>query len=131
MNIEVLFSEQAPIPSHAIAALLALGIGILQLKKNKGTSLHKVIGYTWIGLMFYVSLSSFFIHKLRILSIFSPIHLLSIFTIGSLIYAILMVRKGEIEKHSKMMTLLFYLGLVLMGAFTLLPNRIMYTVIFS
>ena len=42
-----------------------------------------------------------------------------------------MVRKGEIEKHSRMMTLLFYLGLVLTGAFTLLPNRIMYTVIFS
>ena len=59
MNIEVLFSEQSPIPSHAIAALLALGIGILQLKKNKGTSLHKVIGYTWIGLMFYVSVSTF------------------------------------------------------------------------
>lgn len=72
-----------------------------------------------------------FIHKPRILSIFSPIHLLSIFTIGSLIYAILMVRKGEIEKYSRMMTLLFYLGLVLTGAFTLLPNRIMYTVIFS
>ena len=93
MNIEVLFSEQSPIPSHAIAALLALGIGILQLKKNKGTSLHKFIGYTWIGLMFYVSVSSFFIHKLRILNILSPIHLLSIFTIGSLIYAILMSEK--------------------------------------
>ena len=28
-------------------------------KKNKGTSLHKFIGYTWIGLMFYVSVSTF------------------------------------------------------------------------
>ena len=47
------------------------------------------------------------------------------------IWLMTMVRKGEIEKHSRTMTLLFYLGLVLTGAFTLLPNRIMYTVIFS
>ena len=85
-----------------------------------------MLGYFF---MLYVSTSSFFIHELKIIGEFSPIHFLSVFTIGSIVYAIVMIRRGEITKHKRTMTLLFYLGLVLTGAFTLLPNRIMYAVV--
>ena len=129
MNIEVLLIAENPIPSHALAAITALVLGIIQLTRRKGTTLHKYVGYVWVLLMLYVSFSSFFIHDLRLIGPFSPIHFLSVFTIGSVIYAIIMIRRGEITKHKKTMTLLFYLGLVLTGAFTLLPNRIMYSVI--
>ena len=129
MNIEALLIAENPIPSHALAAITALVLGIIQLTRRKGTTLHKYVGYVWVLLMLYVSFSSFFIHDLRLIGPFSPIHFLSVFTIGSVIYAIIMIRRGEITKHKKTMTLLFYLGLVLTGAFTLLPNRIMYSVI--
>ena len=129
MNIEALLIAENPIPSHALAAITALVLGIIQLTRRKGTTLHKYVGYVWVLLMLYVSFSSFFIHDLRLIGPFSPIHFLSVFTIGSVIYAIIMIRRGEITKHKRTMTLLFYLGLVLTGAFTLLPNRIMYSVI--
>ena len=129
--METLLIADNPIPSHALAAILALFLGILQLTRKKGTVPHKYIGYAWVFLMLYVSTSSFFIHELQIIGEFSPIHFLSVFTIGSVIYAIIMIRRGEITKHKRTMTLLFYLGLVLTGAFTLLPNRIMYTVLFG
>ena len=129
MNIEALLIENNPIPSHASAAILALFLGILQLIRKKGAVPHKYIGYAWVLLMLYVSTSSFFIHELKIIGEFSPIHFLSVFTIGSIVYAIVMIRRGEITKHKRTMTLLFYLGLVLTGAFTLLPNRIMYAVV--
>ncbi len=131
MNIEALLIAENPIPSHALAAITALVLGIIQLTRRKGTTLHKYVGYVWVLLMLYVSFSSFFIHDLRLIGPFSPIHFLSVFTIGSVIYAIIMIRRGEITKHKRTMTLLFYLGLVLTGAFTLLPNRIMYTALFG
>ena len=131
MNIEALLIAENPIPSHALAAITALVLGIIQLTRRKGTTLHKYVGYVWVLLMLYVSFSSFFIHDLSLIGPFSPIHFLSVFTIGSVIYAIIMIRRGEITKHKRTMTLLFYLGLVLTGAFTLLPNRIMFTVLFG
>ena len=131
MNIEALLIAENPIPSHALAAITALVLGIIQLTRRKGTTLHKYVGYVWVLLMLYVSFSSFFIHDLRLIGPFSPKHFLSVFTIGSVIYAIIMIRRGEITKHKRTMTLLFYLGLVLTGAFTLLPNRIMFTVLFG
>ena len=129
--METLLFADNPIPSHALAAISALVFGVLQLTRKKGTVPHKYIGYAWVLLMLYVSTSSFFIHELKIIGEFSPIHFLSIFTIGSVIYAIIMVKRGEITKHKRTITLLFYLGLVLTGAFTLLPNRIMNTVLFG
>jgi len=94
MNIDALFIADNPIPSHASAAILALFLGILQLTRKKGTVPHKYIGYAWVFLMLYVSASSFFIHELKIIGEFSPIHFLSVFTIGSVIYAIIMIRRG-------------------------------------
>ena len=67
MNIEALFIADNPIPSHALAAILALFLGILQLTRKKGTIPHKYIGYAWVFLMLYVSASSFFIHELKII----------------------------------------------------------------
>ena len=82
MNIDALFIADNPIPSHALAAILALLLGILQLTRKKGTVPHKYIGYAWVFLMLYVSASSFFIHELKIIGEFSPIHFLSVFTLS-------------------------------------------------
>ena len=38
--MEILFHEAAPIPSHALVALLAVLLGGLQLSRAKGTAQH-------------------------------------------------------------------------------------------
>ncbi len=129
--MELLFAEKPPIPLHAIAALLAVVLGGIQILMKKGTRLHRCLGWVWVGLMLVISFSSFFISNLKTWGYFSPIHLLSImviFFIGSSIYY---VRIGNIKRHRSVMISLYWLALILTGLFTLLPGRLMHQVIFG
>ena len=63
---------------HAYAALAAFVLGAVQLARVKGTTQHRALGYTWVGLMLVVAISSFWIHDMRVWGPWSPIHLLSI-----------------------------------------------------
>ena len=64
--MDLLFLEARPIPSHALMALLAVVIGRVQLMSAKGISQHKVLGYIWVSLMMYVSISSLFISEIEL-----------------------------------------------------------------
>ena len=121
----------APIPSHAYAAFLAVLLGGLQLTRPKGTTAHKYLGYTWVILMLWVSISSFWIQTLKVIGPFSPIHFLSIFTIWSVFDAIKSAKNGNIRRHERTMKLLYLLALIVTGLFTLLPGRIMNSVLFG
>lgn len=116
---------------HAFAAMVALVLGGGQLILPKGTAAHFWVGRLWVALMAVVATSSFFIFEIKLWGPFSPIHLLSIWTLGSLIVAIRAARKGDIRRHRIVMTSLFWLALVLTGAFTFLPGRIMHQVVFG
>ena len=59
---------------------------------------------------------------------FSPIHLLSIWTLFSLVMA---ARQGNIRLHKIWMLLLYILALKVTGVFTLLPGRVMHGVLFG
>jgi len=106
-------------------------IGGLQFALPKGTTLHRSTGYLWVTMMSGVALSSFFIHELRMIGPFSAIHLLSVYTLYSVVIAIRAARAGDIRKHKRSMIQLYVLALILTGAFTLLPYRIMNAVIFG
>lgn len=45
---------------HLLGALIALGLGAVQLALAKGTAPHRLLGYIWVGMMTVVALSSFF-----------------------------------------------------------------------
>ena len=118
-----LFQAAAPIPFHALAALAAAGLGAVQLWRPKGGRLHRQLGYLWAALMAGVAISGLFIHELRMVGPFSPIHLLSLITLASLWIAISRARRRDIAGHRRVMLLLFWLALVLTGAFTFWPGR--------
>ena len=126
-----LFSAASPIPFHALSAIGALGVGVSQMLMKKGTFLHVLLGRIWVALMTFVAVSSFFIYELKIWGNYSPIHFLSVWTLLSIGAGIYYARIGNIRRHRYVMMLLFYLALVLTGAFTLLPNRLMYSVVFQ
>ena len=88
MNFPLLWREATPIPSHAILALIALALGILQLVLPKGTAMHVWLGRIWVAAIGYVSISSFYISELQVWGRFSPIHMLSIFALVTLWLAI-------------------------------------------
>lgn len=126
-----LTSAAQPIPVHALAALMAAGLGAFQIWRPKGTGHHRIIGYIWVALMAAVAITGLFIHVLIIFGPFSPIHLLSLLTLYSLWHAISQARRGDIAGHRRTMLLLFWLALALTGMFTIWPGRIMYQVVFG
>ena len=127
--MELLLNQAPPIPLHAIAAMVAIILGGIQLYMKKGGMLHKILGRLWVGLMLIVSISSFFIHEIKLWGLYSPIHLLSIWTIFSLGLAIYFVRIGNIKRHKQVMIALYVFALILTGFFTLLPGRVMHQVL--
>ena len=127
----LLFSQTHPIPLHAIAAMLAIILGGVQLYMNKGSLTHKLLGYIWVGLMLIVSVSSFFINEIKLWNIYSPIHLLSAWTIFSLGLAIYYVRISNIKRHKQVMIMIYGFALVLTGFFTFMPGRVMHQIVFG
>jgi uncharacterized membrane protein len=81
--------------------------------------------------MLVVCVSSFFIHTIRLWGPWSPIHLLSIFTLGSLPLAVWYAHRHDVVPHRVAMISIFVGGLVIAGLFTLVPGRIMHAVLFG
>jgi uncharacterized membrane protein len=126
-----LLAEPLFVQVHAFAALAAFVVGLVQIGARKGMVAHRVGGYLWIALMMLVALSSFSIHGLRQWGQFSLIHLLSISVLVLTPLALLAARRKHITTHGAAMVALFVGALVVAGAFTLLPGRVMHDVVFS
>jgi uncharacterized membrane protein len=131
MSLSPLLDAPLAIQLHAYAAVGAFGLGVLQLAGVKGTARHRALGYTWVALMLIVALSSFSIHAIGQLGGYSLIHLLSIWVLISLPLAVLAARGGRVGAHKRAMVSLFLGALVVAGALTLLPGRIMHQVVFG
>ena len=81
MTLTPLLEAPTIIVVHAVSAVMALLLGAAQLFRKKGDPVHRFIGASWVALMLMVSLSSFLIWTIRVWWLFSPIHLISIFTL--------------------------------------------------
>lgn len=131
MTLAPLLNASPVIQVHAFSAMTALGLGIVQLAAPKGTLPHRTIGWTWVTLMTVLAVTSFWIHTIRLFGPFSPIHLLSIFTLVMLPIAVLRAHRHEVPQHRKAMIGLFVGALLVAGLFTFVPGRIMYKVVFG
>ena len=131
MSLAPLLDAAPQIPLHAFAAMAAFVLGLVQFTAPKGTLPHRTIGWIWVALMALVAGSSFWIHQIRLLGPFSPIHLLSIFTLAMLPFGVWFAHRHRVADHRRVMVLMFSGALVIAGLFTLLPGRIMHTVAFG
>lgn len=128
MNLAPLLDAAPAIPLHALAAFV---LGIVQFAAPKGTLPHRTFGWIWVALMAVAAASSFWIHQIRLVGPFSPIHLLSIFTLLMLPLAVWRAHTHRVTDHRRIMILLFTGALVVAGLFTLVPGRIMHQVFFG
>ena len=131
MSLAPLLDAAPAIPLHAFAAMAAFALGIVQFAAPKGTLPHRTLGWIWVGLMAVVAVSSFWIHQIRLLGPWSPIHLLSIFTLVMLPLAVWRARHHQVVGHRRIMILIFTGALVVAGLFTLVPGRVMHAVVFG
>lgn len=131
MSLEPLLNASLAIRIHAFTAFLAFGVGIVQLSAPKGTIPHRLVGWGWAALMMAVAISSFWIHELRMIGPWSPIHLLSLWVLIAVPLAAYYARIHAVERHRRFMRHLFMWALVLAGLFTFYPGRIMHQVVFG
>ncbi|MGC6535174.1 MAG: DUF2306 domain-containing protein [Parvibaculales bacterium] len=106
---------------HLGMAVAAIVIGVVNLAATKGTPQHKKLGWVWMGLMAFVTLSSLFIRELNDGS-FSWIHGLTAWTMFCMVVAIVAIRRGDVRTHAGFMTGTM-IGAVIAGGFAMVPGR--------
>jgi uncharacterized membrane protein len=107
---------------HMFAAFAALALGALVFLRRKGTQSHSWMGRSWVGLMLVVTLSTIWIKGY---GHYSWIHILSVVTTLLLAVGVYSAIKGRIQAHRKTMTRVYIGGLIIAGAFTFLPQRVL------
>ncbi|WP_093252725.1 DUF2306 domain-containing protein [Rubrimonas cliftonensis] len=119
------------IASHAVAAMLAVVLGLVQLLGPKGSQAHRALGWLWVALMLWTAGGSLWIHTMRAFGPFSAIHALSLIVLATTPLAALHGRAGRVARHRTGMIMLYLLALLLAGLFTLAPGRVMHRVVFG
>ena len=131
MSLKPLLDAAPAIPVHAFAAMAAFALGVVQIAAPKGTLPHRTLGWIWVALMTLVVGSSFWIHELRVVGPWSPIHLLSIFSAVMLVLGVWYARRHNVRGHRITMISIFGGALIIAGLFALMPGRIMHGVVFG
>ena len=131
MTLDPILNAPMAVQIHVFTVVPAFMLGAWMLMARKGTRIHKLLGRVWVALMAVTALSSFFIHEIRMIGGFSPIHLLSILTLFSCGFIIWTARQRRFSAHRKTVLALYWGGIGLAGAFTIVPGRIMNQAIFG
>jgi len=131
MNLAPLLNAAPVVQVHAFAAMAAFALGVVQVAAPKGTLPHRTIGWIWVVLLLAISVSSFFIHGIRMWGEWSPIHILSVFTPLMLLLGVLAARRHRVRARKNRDHGDPVGALVLAGIFTLVPGRIMHAVVFG
>lgn len=139
MSLQPLLEASWVIQLHAYAAIIALLLGTIQIIAPKGTLPHKTLGAIWVVIMFAIAISSIFIrpsvfgYDLPLHKWFSPIHLFTALTFINLVIGLGFIARGgpTTKRHSGPFVGIFIGGLVIAGALSFLPGRIMHQVVFG
>ncbi|MFK3776958.1 DUF2306 domain-containing protein [Agrobacterium sp. NPDC089420] len=131
MFLQPLLEAPFAVQLHVATVVPAAILGAVILFFPKGTPRHRLLGRVWVVLMIVTSFSTFFIHELNVFHGFSPIHILSTFTIYGCLQSVYLARRGQIRHHMRIMQGIYLGGIVIAGGFTFLPGRIMHAVVFG
>ncbi len=129
-DLALLAAAPPQVKVHLAAALVALGIGAALLIGVKGSRLHRTLGWSWVAAMAVTAISSLLIKSAFAPGHFGPIHLLSGWTLIALPMGVYAARRHNVARHRRTMTALFVGGLIVAGAFTFLPGRLMWALFF-
>ena len=115
--------------AHSGVALVASLLTAWMLMAPKGTPVHRWMGRVWSVMLIFIAVSSFWLRDgygalMGLPFGIGPIHILSVITIWAVSSGIWAIRQGQMTRHvSNMVTVCW--ALLIAGAFTLLPGRLM------
>ena len=138
MSLDPLLEAPWVVQLHALSAMAAFALGVVQFLAPKGMLPHKTLGALWILLMAVIAASSVFIRPalfpgLPFLQWFTWIHLFTLLTIYGMLGGLAYLLRGgaSLKRHSGPFASIFVGGLIIAGAFAFMPGRIMHDVAFG
>ncbi len=128
MTLEPLLTAPWHIQLHAFSAMAAVVLGAVQFTAPKGTIPHRTVGYVWVMLMGITAITAIFIREINDGS-FSWIHILIPITLYGVVELAIRARRGLTGKHRNTALVLFFAALMIPGAVSFMPGRIMLEVV--
>ena len=129
-NLAPLFAAEPLVQVHVMAACLSILLAPLIIFRSRRDRLHKMGGYVWVTSMAITALSSFGISGIGLIGPFSPIHLLSIFTLVGLFTGVRLAIRRNIAAHQDAMRSLAFWALGVAGTLAFMPGRLMNRMLF-
>ena len=115
---------------HLGTVFPAFLIGTFLLVKRKGSPVHKLLGKAYMSLMLFTAIVTLFMSAEvgpTILNHFGFIHLFRFLVLYLVPSAYIAVKNGNIKRHGANMIGLYIGGILIAGAFTLTPGRLIYS----
>ena len=133
VDLSPLATASLAIDVHLATVLPAFALGsYLIFFSTKGAPHHRALGYLYLTLMTITAITTLFIHEVnpRGPMGFSLIHLFVPLTLFGVVGAISGARTHNIKRHRNAMIGLYVGGLLIAGALTFLPGRVMHRIFF-
>ncbi len=135
MTLEPLLNASLAIKIHVFTVVPGFLLGTwLIFFSRKGMRNHRAVGYVYLTLMTVTAIAALFIHTIMPNGPFfgfSPIHIFSATTLAGVVGALYYARKHDVRRHRRSMLTVYIAGLLIAGAFTFLPGRIMHKMFFG
>ena len=129
-NLSLLAHAPVLLQLHLATVLLGFTIGAIQLLGAKGTTMHRLIGWTFVLFMMFTALDALFIKDGPTWRV-TPIQLFSLIVLVGLPFAVLAARRHAVAAHERGMMGIYFGGLVLAGILTFTPGRLIWRVFFG
>ena len=119
---------------HLATVFPAFLIGTFLIANRKGTAAHKALGKIYMLLMLLTAVITLFMSAEvgpTVLQHFGFIHLFSLLVLYSVPSAYLAIQNKNVSKHRNNMIGLYVGGILIAGAFTLMPGRLLHSWFFT
>ena len=131
MHLELIARQPFAVQLHLATIVPAFFLGGWQIFfSKKGSRFHRAIGFTYLTLMTITAFAAMFVKTLNP-GHFSWIHLFIPLTLWGVFAAIWCIRKGDIKGHKRAMLGTYFGGLLIAGALTFYPGRLMHAIFFG
>lgn len=114
---------------HVITVIPALFLGLVLYFRSQRDRWHKLLGKVWMSLMIVTATSSLWINGFQN-GAFSWIHLLSLWTLGSVVVAFKAIKQKKVRQHQQVIRGLI-IGTSVAGFFALMPSRLLGGLLFG
>ncbi|CAH0199107.1 DUF2306 domain-containing protein [Roseomonas sp. CECT 9278] len=131
MTLDPLLAAPLVVRLHAATAMAAIPLGAAQFLLPKGDPRHRALGWAWVVLMGVTAASALGITGRAGAGRWSWIHGLVALVAVLLPLAVLAARRGHVRRHRATMLGLYLGALLITGALTLTPGRVMHRVVFG